>query len=1141
MADGTSVGAIQLDIQLGGDIKEQIKAATSDIGKGLEDNLGGKSLDVSGITKGVEKALSGMEMAFRASFDDIRTMTDDLARYVKETLSGMSGSIKGPQNIEVPVPTVVNPSSRATGPPASAGIRVKAPTIAPDSGAIKMQMEQLDIVLQRLDSQADATRQKINALKAEIVNLTTPTGNKVQDFINTDSLTRARAELQALELEHEKIGTKVTGINDKYIRLENSLSAIQPKVNGIQQETLQVTAAARTIQDPIERAKHAMDKLRLTTGKAVPVSQSLGDSLRRISSGTIQVAANAMSGLRARTASVGASLRNMVSSGTAGIRRMGTSLLRTARNILILGILAKGLRSAFGIFSYGANQTAGFTQAVANLRTAFYTAMYPIYQAVLPALIAFMNALATAINYLAVFISMLTGKTYQASYQGAKALYTGAAAAEAMKSSTSGATKAVGKTGDASKKMADDVKKSAEKAKRALAGFDELNILSFPEDPAADTPGVPDVPSGADGGGIDPGAGFAAPVLGLPAAVGAVTPLLEGLKELFRTLFDPLKDAWDKQGPVFIAALTAAIDRTKAIFSDLYTVLKSPPVQDFMSKMWQIGILLGAVALRIYADFIGPIIQWFVNSLPKAAEAWNPVLDKIIRRLEALAAPGFGSAALATIIPALNRFRDALLPFTVTLGEGLIWIYDNVLAPLAAFVVTDVVPRLLDLISGALTLLNSALTVIQPLWQWAWDNLFAPIAAWTGGVILTVLDGVNAALKGLGEWILANQGTIETMIIVIGSFAAAWKLVNAALLIWNVVSAVAAVLTGALAISAGLLGTAIAFITSPVTLVIVAIGALIAIGVLLWRNWDEIKAKALALFEKVSKVFGDIKKAVQDKIDALNLKIQTTVDNINRAVEEKFQALKTWLSNTWMSIKTTVSNVWNGIKTTFANIVTGIITGIANKFLAAKTNLANTWEAIKSTVSNVWTSIQTTFSNIILGITTGVATRFLAMKNGISETFDAIKKSISDKINAAKDTVSGVIDKIKGFFNFKFSWPSMPMPHFGITPDGWKIGDLLKGVIPKLGINWYAKGGEFDQPTVIGVGENGREAAVPLEHNTGWAKDVAQLILGSMGGGGGNGENVVKMFIDQREIGRATIRDWNRAERQSGRATTLKR
>ncbi|WFF72669.1 hypothetical protein [Proteiniclasticum sp. QWL-01] len=1143
MSGGTSVGKIQLDLELGGDIKEQIKAAAGEIGRGLEENLGGKGLDMTGITKGVEKALSGMELAFRASFDDIRTMANDVAQYVRETLSGISGTIQGPKNIELPKSVSVNPSAMATGPPASAGVKVKAPTIAPDAGAIKMQMEQLDVVLQRLDGQADNVRQKINALKAEIVRLTQPTGNKVQDFINTKALTKARAELQALEYEHEKIGTKVTGINDKYIRLENSLTALRSKADGVQQATTQVTAAAGTIQNPVERAKTAMDRLRLAASKAVPVARSMVDSLRRISSGAIHAAATAMAGLRARTAGVSASLRNMVSAGTSGIRRIGTTVISAAKNILILGVITSALRSAFGIFSYGANQTTGFQQAVANLRTAFYTAIYPIYQVVLPALIAFMNGLAMAINFLAVFLSMLTGKTYQASYQGAKALSMSAAAAEQMKVSSGGATKAVegtGKalkdTGSSSEKMADDVKKSADKAKRALAGFDELNILSFPEDPAVNEPAVPGAPDVGGGGigGVDPGAGFAAPMMGLPAAVAAVTPVLEGLKELFATLFDPLKDAWDQQGPVFMAALSSAIGRTKDIFRDLYTVLQSPPVQAFNSKIAQIGILLAAVALRIYADFIGPIIQWFVNSLPKAAEAWNPVLDKIILRLEDLAAPGFGSEALANIIPALNRFRDALLPFTVTLGEGLIWIYDHVLLPLTSFIFSDVVPRLLDLVSGALTVLNNALIVLQPIWQWAWDNILAPIAAWTGGIIVTVLDGINAALTALGEWIINNQSTIEALIILIGSIAAAWKLVNAALIVWNVISGIAAIMTGGLAGAAGLLGGAIAFITSPVTLVIAAIGLLIAAGVLLWRNWDTVKANVVAKWNEIRQKASEIWNGIKTFLVNLWNGIKATAANV-------WNGIKTFFANLWQGIKNTASTVWNGIKAFLSGLWTGITTTATNAWNGFKTFLANLWTGISTGASNAWNGIKTAVTNIITAIVGGIAEKFLGAKTKIAEIFDGIKQSISDKINAAKDIVSGVIDKIKGFFSFKFTWPSMPMPHFGITPDNWKIGDLLKGVIPKLGINWYARGGEFDQPTVIGVGENGREAAVPLEHNTGWAKDVANLILAGMGAGIGSGENVVKLVIDEREIGRAILRDWNRAQKQSGRATTLKR
>lgn len=104
-----------------------------------------------------------------------------------------------------------------------------------------------------------------------------------------------------------------------------------------------------------------------------------------------------------------------------------------------------------------------------------------------------------------------------------------------------------------------------------------------------------------------------------------------------------------------------------------------------------------------------------------------------------------------------------------------------------------------------------------------------------------------------------------------------------------------------------------------------------------------------------------------------------------------------------------------------------------------------------------------------------------ALGTSISSTFNNIKNAISDKINAAKDAVSNAINAIKGFFSFKFSWPSMPLPHFSISPSGWKIGDLLKGSIPSLGISWYDKGGIFNSPSVIGVGEKRPEFVGALD------------------------------------------------------------
>ena len=110
---------------------------------------------------------------------------------------------------------------------------------------------------------------------------------------------------------------------------------------------------------------------------------------------------------------------------------------------------------------------------------------------------------------------------------------------------------------------------------------------------------------------------------------------------------------------------------------------------------------------------------------------------------------------------------------------------------------------------------------------------------------------------------------------------------------------------------------------------------------------------------------------------------------------------------------------------------------------------------------------------IVKGLGAAIWPKITAAANGIKEKF-------MTPINNLKDKVKAIIDKIKGFFKFTVSKPHIPTPHFSISPAGWKLGDLLKGSLPKLGISWYAKGGIATKP-VIGFGEAGAEALLPLD------------------------------------------------------------
>jgi len=116
--------------------------------------------------------------------------------------------------------------------------------------------------------------------------------------------------------------------------------------------------------------------------------------------------------------------------------------------------------------------------------------------------------------------------------------------------------------------------------------------------------------------------------------------------------------------------------------------------------------------------------------------------------------------------------------------------------------------------------------------------------------------------------------------------------------------------------------------------------------------------------------------------------------------------------------------------------------------------------------------------------------------NGITATFNSIKNAVTEKINAAKEAVRLAIEKIKGFFNFTWSLPKIKMPHFKI--DG-KFS-LNPPQVPKLGVDWYKTGAVFDEPSVIGVGEAGPEAVIPLSKLSAILADSVKKVTNNNGG-----------------------------------------
>lgn len=114
-------------------------------------------------------------------------------------------------------------------------------------------------------------------------------------------------------------------------------------------------------------------------------------------------------------------------------------------------------------------------------------------------------------------------------------------------------------------------------------------------------------------------------------------------------------------------------------------------------------------------------------------------------------------------------------------------------------------------------------------------------------------------------------------------------------------------------------------------------------------------------------------------------------------------------------------------------------------------------------------------------ITVAVKLLSAAIK-GIAIVFAGVVQKVAGLVNSIKSKFNAVAKAFKSMFSGGIKPPHIPLPHFAIKPSGWKIGDLVKGKIPSLSVNWYAKGGIFNSPSVIGVGEGtSPEVVAPID------------------------------------------------------------
>lgn len=250
-----------------------------------------------------------------------------------------------------------------------------------------------------------------------------------------------------------------------------------------------------------------------------------------------------------------------------------------------------------------------------------------------------------------------------------------------------------------------------------------------------------------------------------------------------------------------------------------------------------------------------------------------------------------------------------------------------------------------------------------------------------------------------------------------------------------------------------------------------AIATLVTIFITLWNTSEEFRNFWIGLWNSICAAVGQV-------VTWINTNVITPIATF-------FTNLGTTISTIWntivLAIQTAITNIWTVISTILATI-SSIWTSI--------------WTTVASVASSVWSGISGTISGIVNGISGTISGVFNGILGVATSVWNGIKSAIETPMNTARDIVKGIIDTIKGFFNFSISWPHIPLPHFSISPAGWQVGDLLKGSIPSLGIEWYATGGVFNGASIIGVGEAGPEAVVPLRGRN--MQPFAEAVAGNM-------------------------------------------
>jgi TP901 family phage tail tape measure protein len=488
------------------------------------------------------------------------------------------------------------------------------------------------------------------------------------------------------------------------------------------------------------------------------------------------------------------------------------------------------------------------------------------------------------------------------------------------------------------------------------------------------------------------------------------------------------------------------------------------------------------------AEVLAPILQSISGMLKRVSVIFNGLSPDIKKTITVV-------GGLATGFMLLAPFIVSAIAIFTTLG-GL-FAEGGIIAGIGGFFTGTLLPAI-PIILAVVAAVVAAIAIFKNwggITDWIKEQ-FSKLGIDLGAIWESIKTTIETVVQSISNFVTEIWGTLTTW----------WTENNALILqtastVWNgiltVIQTIITVLGPYLQVAWESIKIIITTAWEAIKLVIstainAVLGIIKAVMQLIngdWSGaWETIKGVAALVWEGIKSVvsvaINGIFSVLSNILPMIQSLFSTIWNGIKSIVSTVLDSIKQIITNVWNAIKNLINSVLNSIKSAISSAWESIKNVTSNAFNSVKSTATNIWNGIKSTISNAANSAKSAVTSVWDGIRNTTSNVFNSVKSMVSNIWNGIKTAITSPIQSALDTVRNIVSNIKNAFNFKLSFPSISIPKIPL-PEFYIDGEFnpLKGKVPHIGLRWYAKGGLFSGPNVIGVGEAGPEAVLPLREN----------------------------------------------------------